>query len=323
MSDYRSAVDAQNLRDFGPGAGLESLQRLAQMLQQKQQHEQTQQDELAKMAYQKQLAQEAQESNIQRAKQLKDELDAGGKGKAYKVGLTSGGGVDISENERDQLMDLLRMEQLSNQRQDKRNKAVQDLEDRSTKAGTAQILPALQRAEKSIPGVLEGKAKLKSVGGAKTLAPNIAVPALERFGILPKGSAEERAALQELSNTKIYDSSGKQINESEMRRIKEAMGLRGVFSPDVINDALKQVGTTALQKQKQVTAGATPEAVQTFRSRGGLAGANTLQELLGIPGEGQQAQPQQGPQRTVIKTEVSPSTGKKRITYSDGTQEIQ
>lgn len=192
-----------------------------------------------------------------------------------------------SKNQLDELLKLLQIQNLDQERQDR---ATTDLQKQSSAAGLPQSVEALKRVEQAIPGITSGQAKFKSVGGIKNLAPNIAVPVLEKLGIMDPGAANERAALQELSNTKIYDSSGKQINESEMKRIQDAMGLRGIFEEGTINEAGKQIANTAFQKQQNVTAGARPSAVKAFKERGGIGGYKSLQEMLGQPAQ-QAAQP--------------------------------
>lgn len=259
-----------------------------------------------------------QETNLQKIKELTGE---GGQFKGQNITLNAGGGVSVSA--RDPLIGLLRKEQMENLQNERERKALQDLADRSTKAGTAQIVPGLRRAQKAIPGLFtEGnRPKLKSVGGWKNLIPTGLAPVAEDLKILPEGSATERTALQELQNVKIYDSSGKQINEEEMKRIAKGMGLRGMFDSEDVIDALNQMGYTTLQKQKQVSAGADSKALDTFRNRGGLAGYETLPELLGASAEGLPERPQQQ-EKQVVRKQYSKSRNKTRIIYSDGSQEI-
>lgn len=246
------------------------------------------------MEKQQELSQQNQEYNIQQAQDLKDKLEAGGKGTKYNIGLSAGGGVSIGQSESDPLTNYLKMFQVQNLQDERKRKAIQDVEDRATKANTAQIVPALQRGEEAIPGLFTDQAKqpeLKSVGGLKNLIPNVLVPPAESLGLLDKGAAKERTALQELSNAKIYDSSGKQINESEMKRIQTALGLNGVFSQEEIIPALRQMGYTAFEKQKQVSAGADPRALEEFKSRGGLAGYQSIKDLVNRPKEGNTQDP--------------------------------
>ena len=206
------------------------------------------------------------------------------------------GAEGVYIRERDQLGNDLRSKQIQNLEDERSRRAVQDIEDRATKAGTAQMVPALKRAEEAVPGLFTRKPgepgpELKSYGGTfgwRGLVPNIAVQPLERLGALPEGATKERLAFQELANVKIYDSSGKQINEQEMKRLLSALGLQGITNPGEIINALGQMGMTVLEKQKQVSAGAEPEALQKFKQRGGLAGYETLPELMykgQVPGQ--------------------------------------
>lgn len=226
------------------------------------------------------LAAQQQQNEIAQAQALRKQY-----GSEANIGV---GGVHIGA--KDPLMGLLRKTSIDNLQEERDRKAVQDIEDRATKAGTAQIVPGLQRGEEAIPGLFtsEKPVDLKSVGGIKTLAPDFIVPLLEKSGLMKPGASKERTALQELKNVKIYDSSGKQINENEMKRIETAMGLKGIFGAEEIIPAIRQMGYTALEKQKQVSAGADPEALQTFKSRGGLAGHKDLPSLLSTQQRGQQ-----------------------------------
>lgn len=186
---------------------------------------------------------------------------------------------DYGIGAKDPLMALLRKQQIDEIQQARENTQVEKLQDDVTKSGAAQALQSLERVNKQIPGILQGKAQFKSVGGAKNLIPNIAVPIAEKFGVLPSGSGNERAALQDMQNTKIYDSSGKQINESEMKRISQSMGLGGVFDPSATNQATKQIADTVLQKNRNITAGYRPQTVKTFKDRGGIT-TDALETLI-------------------------------------------
>lgn len=286
MPDYRGnqARDAQILSDF--------LRPVHQNIQQNKENElrqalqsQAEQAKLQQMAEEKRLAQEQQHENLDLAKQYIDENS--GKGKRASIALSPGGGVNLGGGQQD---DLLRALLAKSTIDDRDERKVERLQDDVTKSGVASAVESLGRAEKAVPGVMSGTAKFKSVGGVKNLVPNFAVPIAEKIhgatggmvGMEP-GSGDERAALQELQNAKIYDSSGKQINEAEMQRIKQAMGMQGMFDPSVVNQATKQVGDTVLRKNTQVTSGYPSRTVETFKGRGGLAGAKTLNDLLTKP----------------------------------------
>lgn len=236
------------------------------------------------------LKQESIAGNQERARQFAE--SQGMKPGKYSV-TASEGGFGVNPEQEDQLR-RLQIEGLMNERDEN---AVRKLEKRSSDVGTAQAVPALQRGEEAIPGLFTGgKPELKSVGGMKNLAPNWAVPALEGVGLMPKGAGAERTALQELQNVKLYDSSGKAINENEMKRISDAMGLRGIFDPQEILSSLQQMGYTVLEKQKGVTAGAPERIVKKFEGAGGLAGKKTLADLIGATAKSTQsgAAPQSG-----------------------------
>ena len=229
-----------------------------------------------------QLEKQQQEDSIKQALALKETLEAGGKGKSYGVNVGPRGAA-FHENERDPNAGLAAFLSIQDRRAERDRKAIQDIEDRATKAGTAQIIPGMRRLEQVAPGAFTGNAEFKSVGGFKNAIPTSLVSPAESLGLLDKGAAEERAALNEMANLKVYDSSGKQINEHEMKRLQDSMGLRGISDPTVIKQALQQQGFTVLEKQRQVSAGADPRALQEFKKRGGLAGYGSLPEMLNRP----------------------------------------
>lgn len=256
-------------------------------------NQQAEQDRQARLEAEKQKqaqAEQAHEANLQK-------YLSGGYGPTKETGITFGPQGEIkSLSPRSQADDILRALQMQNLQEERQGRAEERIGQGIRQAGTATMVPALKRGEEAIPGLFtqEKPPELKSVGGMKTLAPNWAVPILEAAKLLPKGAGEERTALQELSNVKIYSASGKQINEKEMQRIQEALALKGIFKPEEIVTALRQMGMTVLEQQKQVGATSRPEAVQAVKERGGLVGYESLPELLGVkPPQTTPANPEQ------------------------------
>lgn len=228
--------------------------------------------------YKKDLAQQQQHENL---KMAQDYITANsGKNKKASISLSPGGGVTLGGGEQSDMSQLLGLLNLKATTEDREDRKVERLQDDVTKSGAPQASESLKRVNKAIPGAFSGQAKFKSVGGMKNFVPNFAVPVAEKFGVLPPGSGDERAALQEAQNAKIYDSSGKQINEAEMKRIQQSMGLGGMFDPSALNSALQQVGDTVVHKNKNITSGYKPQTVNTFKQRGGVA-VRSLEELLG------------------------------------------
>jgi hypothetical protein len=253
-------------------------QHIIDSKKQQQQFEANQQHDVSMEQLKKQLAQQQMQENMKLAQ---DYINANsGKNKKANISLSPGGGVTLGGGESSGTDELLRLLTLKATMDDRDDRKVERLQDDVTKSGAPQAAEALKRVNRTIPGAFTGQAKFKSVGGAKNLVPNFVVPIAEKLGFLPQGSGDERAALQEAQNAKIYDSSGKQINEAEMQRIKQAMGLGGMFDPSAINSALKQTGDTVIQKNKTITSGYQPRTVNTFKNRGGIA-VQSLQELLG------------------------------------------
>jgi hypothetical protein len=227
--------------------------------------------------YKKQLAQEQQQENMKMAQEY---INANsGKNKRASISLSPGGGVNLGGGESSDMSQLMALLGLKATMDDREDRKVERLQDDVTKSGAPQAAESLKRVNQVIPGAFSGQAKFKSVGGIKNLIPNFAVPIAEKLEFLPKGSGDERAALQEAQNAKIYDSSGKQINEAEMKRIQQGMGMGGMFDPTALNSALQQTAQTVVEKNKNITSGYKPQTVNTFKGRGGIA-VKSLQELL-------------------------------------------
>lgn len=174
-----------------------------------------------------------------------------------------------SVNPEDNLLKQLAMKSAQD---DRFNKQTAGLTDDIAKAGTPAAVANLQRAETDIPGIGTGQAQFKSVGGWKNWVPNALVPLAEKIPFVnkafPEGSAKERAGIQDLTNTAIYDASGKAVNESEMRRMKDAAGLFGAAPPETINEFGKQLAGKAMNKSMTAGAGYDPKVVNTVRARG-------------------------------------------------------
>ncbi len=254
-------LDAKNAREHD----MEKLQKENELKQ-------------ASADYERKAAKQQQIDSLATAQNYIDSQK--GPNKRSNISLGANGAVTLGGGESDQMDQMLKALSLKNLNDDRNDRKIERLQDDVTKSGAPQAAESLKRVNKAIPGAFEGKATFKSAGGWKNVVPNFAVPIAEKFGVLEKGSGDERAALQEAQNAKIYDSSGKQINEAEMKRIADGMGLRGFFNPSALNDALKQVGDTVLHKNQNITAGYPEQTVNTFKGRGGVAAKN-LQELLG------------------------------------------
>jgi hypothetical protein len=161
------------------------------------------------------------------------------------------------------LMDMLKLQALNAEREDR---AKERASEKYAKSGVAPMQQSVQRLLGVSPKALEGE--YKSVGGIKNLAPDWSVGPLEKIGLFPKGASEERSALADVTNTKIYDSTGKQINEAESKRIMQSLGLKGLTEPKAIQQALQQMGMTAITRAKTIEAGVRPNVRQQLEEEG-------------------------------------------------------
>lgn len=153
------------------------------------------------------------------------------------------------------------------------------------KANLPGATTAFQRLDTASPEAKKGE--FKSMGGMKNLIPTMAVPLLEKLGEktggmvgLQKGAARERAAIEDVANIKVYDSSGKQINEQEMKRIKSAMGFNPFTPPEVLYDALREMGLTVASRGDTAVAGIRPEIRQELQDEGEVATTDPIKGWL-------------------------------------------
>ena len=249
----------------------EATGSLAKILASKRQQEQQQQAAMAQEAEKQQNIAKNVELAHQQAKQM-------GLGPKQYSMQASESGVGINPENDDPLTSFLKAQQLKNLQDERTERAVTAGSKSLIESNLPKTTEAMQRLQDVSPGAIQ-QGQFKSVGGMKNLAPTFAIPMLEKMRIMPKGASEERAALQELQNVKLYDESGKAINESEMQRIKEAMGLRGVFDPKAIQQAIQQYGKTALTKSQTAEAGIRPEARDILKQRGAVS-SSRLEELI-------------------------------------------
>lgn len=206
--------------------------------------------------------------------------------------------------------------------QDDRDKKVHQVATDYRNANIPATMNTLEDVNKNVPGGLAGKGDLKSVGGFKNLVPDFLVGAAEGVGILPQGAGAERSSIRNLSNTVVYDASGKAINENEMKRLQSGMAMLGFSKPDDIRDSINRFGNTVVDKGKTVEQGANPDALATLQERGvrPVSGLEALLKPRNVsaitPGGAEAAAAKQ---QGFVKEVRNKKTGKVGKLYSDGT----
>jgi hypothetical protein len=241
--------------------------------------------ELARLIKGKQMEQESEEAKLNlanqlkeasRQKQLEDALSLRDKlGKDVSVDMG-----DIKIGGQDRMNDLIKMMQLQELEKEREERAVTKGAEDIGKTKVSEATEGLKRLENVSPGVISGQGELKSVGGWKNLVPNIFVPAAESLGVLPKGAAEERSAVQGLQNIQIHDLAGSAVSKPEQQRIDVASGLAGLFGNESAQKAIQQYAKKALGVAQTAEAGVRPSAKKTLEQRG-LMGSQGIASLLG------------------------------------------
>jgi len=107
------------------------------------------------------------------------------------------------------------------------------------------------------------------VNGKEIDLPGANIPALGRVSFYNTRAREMQAAAQAIFNQRVYDQSGKAINENEMERMKIAFEAGRFNSEAELVDAVKTMNGYVKDAANQVQARFRPEVVQTYDSRGG------------------------------------------------------
>ena len=288
MPDYRSPADARAAEQMQQMQSqlAQALQARAQREQQGQMQQQAQQHDMAKLAELEAQGVRETGRNLSTARGIiKEDPD-------YDVNLGGGGSVGLKKNRREP--NPLAMLMLSDRQNNALDRKVHQYADDFNKANLPQSINTLEDVNKKVPGGITSSEPLKSVGGWKNLVPGFAVGALEGVGIMGKGAADERSSLQNLANTQVYDQSGKAINESEMRRLKEAMGWSPFVPGSTTRDAIQRFGKVVADKGTVVEAGTNPQAKAIAQERGTPSIDRVKGMLNYAPSARGQAQPVSG-----------------------------
>ena len=219
---------------------------------------------------QAQLAQKAQEQNIARSLQLKQQLEAGGKGKKYNIGLSPQGAVNISESEMDPLANFLRVQQANAVAQDRQDKQVE----RVGKAYVGAKLPELEqfsqqaqtnltpeRLEDAYGGILGGAASLPGIG-------RIAQP-LQEF--LNPEAAKTRATMEQIKSFPRHELFGASLTPLEKQAVELSLGGGLTKRPELVQDAVRVLQRMTESKKKAVLGSFPQRAQEEYLKQSGQA----------------------------------------------------
>lgn len=191
--------------------------------------------------------------------------------------------------------------------------ALKEIENLTNREGTGGILTS-------------PNAKLQSTGKLMSSVPTGALGLAEMLGVAPKGGAEERKSLERLQLEYQKAMTGMRTSEEMRKAEKQALGWIASGDPDLVTKGVRALARNVQQAVKTVKAGYMPDVRERVEGEMGDPEELLSQVISDQPGVQNKptAQSVAKPNnRQVVKTEVSPSTGKKRITYSDGSTEIK
>lgn len=129
-------------------------------------------------------------------------------------------------------------------------------------------------------------AKLRSMGGAKSVLPDSVMGLGEFFGMVPKGTSAERKALQRLQIDYQQAKSGMRVTDAARKQEAEAMGRLASGDPTLVEQAIRSLAHSVKNQYKTQQSGYNPEAVQNVhRSMGDpLALYDNLHVDQAVPG---------------------------------------
>lgn len=245
-----------------------------------------------------------QKKNLETAQQFVDENAKSGR--KVNIGLGAEGGVTIGQADQDPLGSAVKREQLAALAEERKNRHVERLSDKVSKSGLPGMEASLSRVEKAIPGITTGvdpatgqtpKIPLSAralTSGIGSYVADPLVSAGEALGVLPKGSSEQRAALQAIANQELRNNAGTAQTAAETTNTKRGMGISSLFSDAPIVEGIGAIQKKANNMQQEITAGAPRDALAEYMRRGGTGDLDSWKKAKA---------PAAGPDRSAIAAE--------------------
>lgn len=107
------------------------------------------------------------------------------------------------------------------------------------------------------------------VNGKEVDLPGVNIPGMGRTTFYDSRAREMQAAAQAIFNQRVYDASGKAINENEMERLKEGFDAGRMNSEAELVKGIKDMNNLVKDAATQVQARFRPDVVKTYKDRGG------------------------------------------------------
>lgn len=164
--------------------------------------------------------------------------------------------------------------------------------------GLTDLISATDRAA----NVIAGEGDIAGYGMVTNALPGV---------VLSQAGKNNRQEISGLKNTLLKARSGGAVTPQEGERLGSEIGDNVGSDDNQLRKGVSNIASTLADKLANAQAGFSPEAIKLYESRGGI-GSGFVQKYR-----------KPSTARTVVKTQISPSTGKRKIIYSDGTEEIQ
>lgn len=171
----------------------------------------------------------------------------------------------------------LAKERLTDQRTARKDKAVEGLAHRL--GNSQEIASSIAAVEKQLGFSLDdwdaksGKAAKKGVNGAvlqEVDLPGASVPLLGRVTAFSGDARQLESRVAKVFNTELRDRSGAAVTTPELERLKSEFAAGKFNTESEMIGALQEYKAAARSAMKNIELGAPPEALEEYRSRGGL-----------------------------------------------------
>lgn len=146
--------------------------------------------------------------------------------------------------------------------------ALQDIEGLTNRSGKGGILTNPEE-------------KLQSAGAIKSAVPTSMLGIGEAVGLVPKGSAEERKALERLQLEYQKSMTGARTSEDMSRREKQAMGWITSGDPDLVAKGVRALAHNVKRATQTIQAGYSPDVQERVHEQMG----NPMDFLNQVPDE--------------------------------------
>lgn len=211
------------------------------------------------------LAKQQQDRNLPAAQQIIS--DNAKQGRKVNVSLSPEGGVSLSQADMPpNPMAQIRAESLKQGKAENLSKRYQNINGFNS---ALQEIEALTNREGGGGIITNPDAKLQSVGKVSSVVPSGALGLGELLGVTPKGTAEERKALDRLTLEYQKAMTGLRPTDQARSQEKSALGYIASGDPSLVAKGVRTLARNMRNAYKTIQAGYTPEVQQFVHSQMG------------------------------------------------------